>query len=142
MPTPFNMISGGRLATSSGPYRPYQLFGGDVPVFAPASKPNLSNRKSHTPRLLTAQFGDGYEQRMPDGINHNPIRWSLTWNALTNSEADDIEAQLQGYQFQPFDYEVPGDEARRYVVVSGTLNRGHVSASHDTISVEIKEVFA
>lgn len=42
-------------------------------------------------RLKKAQFGDGYQQRMLDGINALERTWSLTW---VNRESDVIEAMV------------------------------------------------
>lgn len=46
------------------------------------------------PRVLTAQFGDGYSQRVGDGINSNPASWSLTFSARDKNEASAIVAFL------------------------------------------------
>jgi len=42
--------------------------------------PAPGQSKSVTPRVLTAQFGDGYSQRIGDGINIKPRIYSLTFN--------------------------------------------------------------
>jgi phage-related protein len=36
------------------------------------------------------QFGDGYEQRSPDGINNIMQRWQLRFDDVDNSIANDI----------------------------------------------------
>lgn len=43
------------------------------------------------PRIRTAAFGDGYEQRLADGINNAPRSWALTFTRPT-TEADAILA--------------------------------------------------
>ena len=111
-------------------------------TFAPAQPPNLPSSKTSEQRLLQAQFGDGYEQRAGDGINADRVKWSLTWNAVTNEEADAIELALRGGVFEPFLYEVPGDVERLYLTDPNTVTRGLVSVTHDTISVALTEVFA
>ena len=35
------------------------------------------------PRVLSVQFGDGYEMRVRDGINNTPRSWGLTFNNLS-----------------------------------------------------------
>lgn len=42
-------------------------------------------------RLRVAQFGDGYSQRIVDGINYMDRQWSLVWE---NREAAIIEAMV------------------------------------------------
>lgn len=43
-----------------------------------------------TPRVIRAQFGDGYEMRMRDGINNTPRTWNLAFNNRTNDDIDNL----------------------------------------------------
>lgn len=45
------------------------------------------------PRIRTAQFGDGYQQRVGDGINTVARSWALKFTRLT-ADIDAIEAFL------------------------------------------------
>jgi phage-related protein len=47
------------------------------------------------PQVLQAKFGDGYEQRVGDGINIRPEKWDLTFNKSALVVA--IQTQLEGY---------------------------------------------
>lgn len=52
--------------------------------FSPLAALNVNK----APRIKTAQFGDGYEQRIADGINTTPQKWDLTFRntqAIINS---------------------------------------------------------
>ncbi|HAW05314.1 MAG TPA: hypothetical protein DCW83_11545 [Saprospirales bacterium] len=42
------------------------------------------------PRVLKAQFGDGYEMRIRDGINNTPRKWSLVFNNRTREDIDNL----------------------------------------------------
>lgn len=44
------------------------------------------------PRVLSSKFGDGYEQRAPDGINSNLQQWPLSFEVRSDAEADAIMA--------------------------------------------------
>lgn len=55
--------------------------------FTPARGAQLSIK----PRVRSSQFGDGYEQRVADGINTQLRRWSLQFTRET-SDIDSIEA--------------------------------------------------
>lgn len=46
------------------------------------------------PAVNVAKFGDGYEQRIQDGINAIPEIWSLTFANRQTSEAQAIDAFL------------------------------------------------
>ena len=43
-----------------------------------------------TPRVLSVQFGDGYEMRVRDGINNTPRSWRLTFNNRTKEDIDKL----------------------------------------------------
>jgi phage-related protein len=47
------------------------------------------------PRVLKAQFGDGYEMRIRDGINNTPRSWSLVFNNRTNTDIDKLYTFFQ-----------------------------------------------
>ena len=52
--------------------------------------PDKSMSKSTQPRVLTANFGDGYEQRIADGINTINETYSLSFKTRTKEDIDDI----------------------------------------------------
>jgi len=54
--------------------------------------PDFKAALTAKPRLRKAAYGDGYTQRVADGINYNPESWSLTFSARTTSERDAILA--------------------------------------------------
>ncbi len=47
-------------------------------------------QESPKPRVLKAQFGDGYEMRLADGINNTPRTWSLVFNNRTREDIDNL----------------------------------------------------
>jgi phage-related protein len=61
-------------------------------------------------RLRVSQFGDGYQQRILDGINALDQRWSLTWQSLADTvlfAMDDYLTARKGAAF-PFKHPVSG----------------------------------
>lgn len=63
--------------------------------------PSYPVEKSAEPRIKRVEFGDGYTQEAPDGINYNLYTWNLTWEVLNSTEKVEIEAFLvarKGYQ--------------------------------------------
>mgnify|MGYP003320302500 CR=1 FL=1 len=47
-------------------------------------------QQAPTPRVLKAQFGDGYEMRVRDGINNTPRTWALSFNNRTKEDIDKL----------------------------------------------------
>ena len=56
--------------------------------------PDKGLTRTSTPRVLVARFGDGYEQRIADGINSIDEVFNVTFNNRTKEEIDDITAYL------------------------------------------------
>ena len=56
--------------------------------------PDRSMTKTSTPRMRTAKFGDGYEQRIVDGINNLEESYTLNFATRPKADIDDIVAFL------------------------------------------------
>ena len=56
--------------------------------------PDRTMSNAIKPRVLKVQFGDGYEQRIQDGINNLKQEFSETFNNRPKAEIDDIVAFL------------------------------------------------
>ncbi len=70
---------------------------------------------SRQPRVRTARFGDGYEQRVADGINSAPKSWALTFTRPA-AEADVVLAFFVARNgVEAFDWTDPEGEAGKYV---------------------------
>lgn len=52
--------------------------------------PDKSMSKAAKPRVLTAKFGDGYEQRIANGINSIDETYSLSFKTRPKADIDDI----------------------------------------------------
>ena len=60
--------------------------------------PDKQLSKKSNPRVLTAKFGDGYEQRAVDGINNLNETYTLTFKTRPKADIDDIVAFLDSKQ--------------------------------------------
>jgi phage-related protein len=56
--------------------------------------PAIDARKKIKPAVLSAKFGDGYEQRAGNGINTMLSMWALEFRGKSRAEAALIEAFL------------------------------------------------
>ena len=52
--------------------------------------PDKGLSKTNTPVIFRAEFGDGYEQRIANGINNLEQTFSVTFKTRTKEEIDDI----------------------------------------------------
>lgn len=78
--------------------------------------PSFSSTVTPKPRVLQAQFGDGYSQRVADGLNAVVDSVDLTFNALVDADADAIDAFLRKQGgVTPFLFAFPGKPQYGYV---------------------------
>ena len=60
------------------------------------ARPDRGMGRNVTPRVNIAKFGDGYEQRVLSGINHNNESYSVAFNNRTKAFIDDLVKFLNG----------------------------------------------
>lgn len=98
--------------------------------------------KASKPKLRTAKFGDGYEQRVSFGLNQNPKEWSVSWNYLSEADADTIENFLnaRAVDAASFDW-TPPDEATSYKWVCEEWSKSIDYPTLSTIKATFRQVF-
>lgn len=108
----------------------------------PAVTPAYGARKTSNPKLRTAKFGDGYEQRVSFGLNQNPKEWDLTWQNISEADADTIETFLNARAVDgaSFDW-TPPDEATAYKWVCEQWSKTIPYTGRATISATFRQVF-
>lgn len=96
---------------------------------------------SETPRLKTASFGDGYEQRAPAGINFVRQAWDIPFNGVDDAVADDMVAFLrQQAGYLPFNY-VPLRSTTALRVICRSWTRTHSAPGESTLRCKFETVY-
>lgn len=108
----------------------------------PAITASYGAEKRSTPAVRTVQFGDGYQQRLTYGLNQNPKEWSLTWNNISEANADTIETFLdaRAADSASFDW-TPPDEVTAYKWICPSWSKSITYAGRATISATFQQVF-
>ena len=111
-----------------------------------ATFPNITPRygaqKNSSPKLRTVVFGDGYENRFTFGLNQNPKQWSLSWDNITEANADTIETFLDARAADgaSFDWTGPG-EPSAYKFVCAEWNKTIPYTGRANIQATFRQVF-
>lgn len=93
------------------------------------------------PRVRTAKFGDGYSQRVADGINNLDQTWNLTFNSRSLEDADAIEAFLVSKEGAiSFTWTPPGT-VTEYWVICPKWSLVYESEFSRNISVSFEKVY-
>ncbi len=97
---------------------------------------------TETPRVRTAKFGDGYEQRTPDGINAMEREFpALVWTPLSAANKDVILNFLRARKgSEPFRWTPPA-EAQSIVVKAVTWTVRRASGPWWTVEATFVRVF-
>lgn len=91
------------------------------------------------PRVRVSQFGDGYAQRVADGINNSPRSWSLVFNRAT-ADIDAIAAFLSARgATESFDWTPPAGAAGKWLCQSWA--RPVLNLNIQTINAVFVETF-
>lgn len=102
--------------------------------------PDYPASSERTPRVKSVRFGDGYEQRIGDGLNTLLPSWSLSFSFRETAEIDALEAFLITHAgVHNFTWTPPrSTTAGRYICRSWTrtVERGNL----DTLRCEMEAV--
>jgi phage-related protein len=80
-----------------------------LPTFTPPIGPTPGTAHKPKVNLLKAEFGDGYSQSTPKGINHIRRTCSLKWDALTLDQMHELAEFFERMGgSQPFYYQPHG----------------------------------
>lgn len=89
---------------------------------------------------LTSQFGDGYVQSMPDGLNPVLESWKLFFDGITVAEMEEIRTFFRERAGQTFTWTRPGGTEKRYRR-TGEVEWRRVGPTCAELSVTIEESF-
>lgn len=101
-------------------------------------RPDYESTLSQQPLVLTAKFGDGYEQRVATGINNTPEKWSLTFT-VGNPALPDAVAFLQARRgVESFYWTNSFGVTNVYVCRGWSLSRG---PGKQALTMDFEQVF-
>jgi len=103
--------------------------------------PDFGAQAAYKPRVRVTAFGDGYEQRVADGINVRAQVWNLQFNNRTNTEAGNILTFLEARNgVEAFDW-TPPNESTAIKVVCREWTKTVARANLNNVSASFQQVF-
>lgn len=88
---------------------------------------------------MSSQFGDGYEQIVPDGLNNVVESWDLQWNSMSEAAANDLEDQLTALAGTTFAWVTPKGITKNFTC--GEVNVTYAGYSNFDVTCSFKESF-
>jgi phage-related protein len=93
-------------------------------------------------RVKSAQFGDGYSQEYPDGLNPNVDLWNVMWNPLGNADRATLMAALDTGVFDYLTWQPDGYASScKWKVVKDSVTDTPASGDLYTIAAQLRQVF-
>lgn len=103
--------------------------------------PSKGVKCTTSPRVLTAQFGDGYSQRVPDGLNNLVREWDLSFNSRALQQSSQILAFFVNKQGSTAFLWTPPGDTQQYTVICDQWDETYESPISRTIVAKFKQVF-
>ena len=107
----------------------------------PITNPVYNTRINARPKVNTLSFGDGFEQRLTEGLNQNPLSVNLTFE-LSQTDANTaitfLNARVE--DGASFDYTLPSESTSRKFVCT-SFPRSIPFLNRVTLSCVFREVF-
>jgi phage-related protein len=99
--------------------------------------PSDSSSRKLKVRVRKSQFGDGYAQRVEDGLNSSAQVWSLIYTDCNAADGNAIEAIFNGALTVAFDWTPPGGATSlKWVCEEGCSRVFHGVLSDITATIE------
>lgn len=103
--------------------------------------PGVGSSKDVTPRFLSNEFGDGYIQRVGDGINITRGEFTIPYENLTIEECDEAEAFLEDHADGTAFLWTPPGGSTQIKVICMKYNVSYPDATIRTLNLTLKQVF-
>ena len=103
--------------------------------------PDRGLSKNTKPRVITYQFGDGYSQRITDGINARNNSWNLNFNGRGVTEAEALIAFFEATNGTSYFFWTPPGESTQVKVIASDWNKAYDSHISRNVSVTFTQVY-
>jgi|TARA_R110000744_G_scaffold98835_2_gene191058 phage-related protein len=108
--------------------------------------PDKMLARTTNPQVKVASFGDGYEQRLPDGINTLKESYSVSFSTQPKADIDDIVAFFDTNKgVVPFNFTIPDTNAgggeKTIKVVCPTWNQVYDYGDYYSCTATFKRVY-
>ena len=108
--------------------------------------PDKTMSRSSEPKVLISKFGDGYEQRVTDGINSLQETYSVQFKTRTKEFIDDVVVFLDAQKgVSKFAFRIPesnsGGGEKEIKVVCNTYNTVYEYDNFYTLTATLRRVY-
>jgi len=110
-------------------------------TFPYALGPTTSAARTVQPRILKTEFGDGYGQRVVDGINAIRRIYNVSWEDISRVDANLIDDFFAARSAAEAFYWTPPGASTPLLWVCDNWTRTHTTVTLDSIQATFTQVF-
>lgn len=104
--------------------------------------PSKDSSKSVEHRVLSLQFGNGYQQDVVDGINNKYEMWNVSFQLLTLADKNSIVAILNAAgAWDVINWTAPGGTALKYKMDKSGYTETNLGADRFNLTFKLKQVY-
>jgi len=114
----------------------------------PASLPlttfiSNASSKLRKHRTLSAQFGDGYSQEAPDGVNYKYDEWNIVYQNLTAGDRNTLWATLDAVgSWDYVNWQAVGDTtSKKWKITTDGITETIQAGNLYTITFKLRQIF-
>lgn len=112
-----------------------------MPETFPDISPDRNSKKTVANKINRADFGDGYSQTAPDGINNRVVKWSLSFANYPGDLIDNITLFLDSRaENESFYWTPPFEDTPTLWKQVGGYDLGFPGGSAKTLTVTFQQV--
>lgn len=95
-----------------------------------------TSQKSYRFNTIVANYGDGYTQRVGDGINKKREKWNIIFDNLTQTERDTLATFIDQAQSEnTIEWTAPGDATEKKWIIDPESEVTEVAKTGDIYSI-------
>lgn len=113
-----------------------------MPTTFPSVVPSQASSKSTAVDMLKMNFGNGYEQRVANGINYMRDKWAVSWEGLNVTDRNTVISFLNSISAGDyFTWTTPFDSVSKKFVLDGDWTLTDNGGVVFTINAQFRQVF-
>lgn len=103
--------------------------------------PSYGTSSTRQPKVKAVRFGDGYEQRIQDGINSDKQVWSLQFTNRDSADIDSIESDLASLKGVDYFLWTPPRSSTQGKYICRSWQRQIAVGTTDSLTATFEQVY-
>lgn len=101
-----------------------------------------ASSRSSARDMVAVKYGNGYEQRLPNGINYKRDMWSVSWDGLNTTDKNTIVSFINTVSDgSTIQWTSPFDTTEKKYVLEGDWSISDTNGAIYSIQITLRQVY-